>query len=114
MVLSDADDVAEAGSAIVLFWNGALEATEEDSVAAVPAVFKEPVAAVFKGTLDDVDKAMPAVLFRKGAPEVSGDGTRLPEGLEPIVPLAEDITWNAEHMLEVLLPEMNSPVWLLR
>ena len=160
MVLSFADEVAEAGSTIVLFWNGALEATEEEPVAAVfrepiTAVFKatlevvdaaetavlfwngaseaieeetiaalfeepintvwtDPVAAVFKGTLDDVDKGTPAVLFWKGAPEVSGVGTTLPDAVELVVPLPEESTWKAEHMLAVLSLETNSPVSLLR
>jgi hypothetical protein len=68
MVLSEADDVAEAGSTIVLFWNGAFEATDENSVAAVPAVFKKPVPAVFKATLEVVDAA---VLFWNGASEAT-------------------------------------------
>jgi hypothetical protein len=63
---------------------------------------------VFKGTLDVVDKAVPAVPFWKGAPEASGVGTTLPEAAELLVPF--DITRKAEHMLTVLLPETNWPV----
>ena len=109
----------EVVDAAVLFWNSASEAIEEEPIAAlfeepINTVLTEPVAAVFKGTLDVVDKATPSVLFWNGAPEVSGVGTTLPEGAESVVPLDEDSTWKAEHMLAVLSPETNSPVSLLR
>jgi hypothetical protein len=101
--------VVDKAMSTVLFWNGASEAIDEEPVA---AVFKEPIntVAVFKGTLEVVDKAISVVLFWKGAPEVSGVGTTLPEGEESVVPFDEDSTRKAEHMLTVLLPEMNSPV----
>ena len=68
MVLSFADEVAETGSTIVLFWKSAWELVEEEPVT---AVFKLPVAAVFKDTLDVVASAsgLPAVLFWNGASE---------------------------------------------
>jgi hypothetical protein len=115
-VFKDMMEVVDAAEPAVLFWNGASEAIEEEPIASLfmeptNTVFTEPVAAVFKSALDE---ATPAVLFWNGAPEVSGVGTTLPEGVESVVPLAEDSTWKAEHMLAVFSPETNSPVSLLR
>jgi hypothetical protein len=56
MVFSLGDEVAEAGSTIVLFWKRAWELAEE-----------QPVAAVLSATLDVVASALPAVLFWNGA-----------------------------------------------
>jgi hypothetical protein len=62
----------------VLFWNGAFEAMDEDPGA---ALFRTPVAAVFKATLEVVDAE---VLFWNGASEAIGEEATAALFMEPM------------------------------